>query len=786
MNIYPQDTLEKLEFTKIKDLLLQKCISEKGREIIENHHFIFESQTIDLQLKKVNELKSALINGVHFPAQNYYSLDEEIKQLSIENNVLEGKQFRRIVAVVETIGDIFTFFKKHPDECHSLRLIIRDCTLHQEIIEIINRIIDETGNVHSDASPELIKIRRKIQSKSSELNNVFSKLVQQFKQKGILSETTESVRNNRRVLSVQAESKRQINGIIHDESESGKTSFIEPQETVLLNNELFELERAEKREIYRILRELTSKLSIYKFDLQQYTEITGSFDNIRARALLAIEMNANYPVLSSKPTLKLKDAYHPLLLMLHKKNNKKIIPLSVTLSTDQHMLLISGPNAGGKSVALKTIGLLQLMVQFGLLIPCDENSNIGLFSGIFTDLGDNQSIEDELSTYSSRLTRMKYFLDNANEKTLYLIDEFGTGTDPRLGAAMAEAIMKALHKTKAFGIITTHYSNLKKLAEQTPSILNGAMLFNEDDFTPTYTLKTGKPGSSYTFAIAQKSGLSNSLIDEAKGLVDYTDLKFDQLIEKIESERKNLEKENERIRKENQQLKQLSRKFEMLNRQLEDQKLILKKQYLDFEKTKNELIQKEVNTILNKINKAKSLEKAALQTKEFAKLKETYIEKKTKESDKKLNYSENMQTGNTVKHKNTGNEGEIIEIRGNKAVVNFNGLKTTVALNDLELTLNTPAPAKVIKKINLKTPEVENVFDIRGLMQHEAKTQIEQYIDQALYNNIDEIKLIHGKGSGVLRNLVLRMIKEYKVNIAEWRYEEEKSGGDGATIIRFK
>jgi DNA mismatch repair protein MutS2 len=786
MNIFPQDTVEKLEFAKIKEILLQKCISENGRELLINSTFSTHLHELEIQLKQVAELKSALDNAVHFPAQNYFSLDEEIKLLSIENNVLEGKQFRKIAAVVLTLSEIFEFFNKHPDEYSSLKLVISDCKLHKSIIDEIDKIIDESGNVHSNASPELIRIRRELNSKSNELNKVFSRLVQQFKQKGVLSETTESVRNNRRVLSVQAESKRQINGIIHDESDSGKTSYIEPQETVLLNNDLFELERAEKREIYKILKELTARISVYKSDLKYYTHITAKFDTIRAKALLAIEMDACNPLLSEKPIIKLKDAYHPLLKLLNKKNKKPTIPVSVSLSPEQHLLLISGPNAGGKSVSLKTIGLIQMMVQFGLLVPCDENSVIGLFQQIFTDLGDNQSIEDELSTYSSRLTRMKFFIENCNAKTLYLIDEFGTGTDPRFGAAMAEAIMKSLIKTKAFGVITTHYSNLKKLAEHTPQVLNGAMLFNENNFTPTYILKTGKPGSSYTFAIAEKSGLSSEIIEEAKSLVDYSDLKFDELIEKIESERKQLEQENRKIKKENEQLKNLSRKFETLNQHLEQQKLSLSKQHIEFEKKKNELVQTEVNAVLNKINKAKSLEKAALQEKEFARMKENFLVKKSKESDKKTIYSDKMEAGNSVQHKTTQNLGEIIEIRGNKAVVNFNGLKTTVSLSDLTLIETQPEKHNFPKKHIRKTPDVENVFDIRGLMQHDGKVQVEQYIDQALYNNIDEIKLIHGKGSGALRNMVLRIIKEYKANIAEWRYEEEKSGGDGATIIRFK
>ncbi|MGB1248784.1 MAG: endonuclease MutS2, partial [Chitinophagales bacterium] len=732
MNLFPQDIIEKLEFDKVLTLLETKCISELGKEKLARAKLSTSHDFIQKSLRQVHEMKSAIENGIHFPAQNYHSLEKEIKQLAIINNVLDGKQFRKIYNVINTVNSILIFFEKYPDEYDMLRLLVADFAKETFISRQIENIIDEDGRVRSNASPELVSIRRKMQSKNASLNKVFGKLVQELKLKGVLADSNESVRNNRRVLSLKAENKRTINGIIHDESDSGKTTYIEPEGTVLLNNELFELEREEKREIYRILKQLTADIAAEAPLLNTFTRLLANFDLIRAKALLAIDVDAQMPIVEKKATISLIEAKHPLLYLLNKNQQKETVPLSVELDMAQHILLISGPNAGGKSVTLKTIGLLQCMVQFGMLVPCEENSKFGIFHSIFADLGDNQSIENELSTYSSRLQRMKHFVENANKKTLYLIDEFGTGTDPRFGAAMAEAILQKLIPTQAFGIITTHYSNLKKLAEQQRQILNGAMLFDEKDFTPTYTLKTGKPGSSYTFAIAEKSGLSTELIEKAKSLVDYSDLKFDELLEKVENERKTWEKENEQIRKENKKLKSLMQRFDKLTKETENQRNILRQQHIALEQEKSFLVEKEVNAVLNKINKAKSKEVAALKAKELANHRKSFLTNKSKNIEQLPTNIEELKVNDQVMIANTDMQGEIVEIRRNKAIVFQNGMKTSVSLKDLiKIEKNIPQKSTAHKKYITKN-YVESVFDIRGLMQQDSRVQLEQYIDQSL------------------------------------------------------
>ena len=788
MNVYPLDTHSKLEFDKIKTILLNNCLSELGQKEIEEQSFSHDILILEKQLRRVFEFKSALDNGIHFPSQNYFNLETELKHLGIENFTLEGKQFRRILNFLETVESIFKFFKKYPLEYRTLAEILEPIYYESSIIFEIDKVIDEEGGIRSDASAELMTIRRKLSQKNSELHIIFNRIINKLKKDGVLADTEESIRNNRRVLAVNASSKRSVSGIILDESESGKTTYIEPQETVLLNNEMFELESEERREIHKILKQLTAKIAVNKDILRDYTFVLAKFDSIRAKALLAVSLNANMPILVKEELLDLKEAVHPILFLHNKALKKPTHPINISITKTKHIVLISGPNAGGKSITLKTIGLLQMMIQFGLLIPCDENSKIRVFKQIFTDLGDNQSIEDELSTYSSRLNRMKHFMANADRNTLYLIDEFGTGTDPRFGAAMSEAILMNLIPTKAFGAITTHYSNIKKIGEANPNIENAAMLFDEQNFKPKYQLMLGKPGSSYTFAIAEKIGLKPELIEQAKSLVDYSDLKFDELLEQVERERKQFEKQNAEIKKENIKLKILMSKFDKLTGDLEQQKNILLQKQVALDQEKNVQAEVQAKQFLNKINKARSQETTAIEIQNLAKGRTQILKKRHEVLDKKTQQAapENLEVGDTVILKNSDQEGTVLELRKNKAIVNLNGLSATIKMTDL-LKINTEKVKQHTQNKHIvKLKDVEKTFDVRGLMQESARVQIEGYFDQALLNNIETIKIIHGKGTGALRNLVKSLVREYQSSIREWKFEDEKQGGDGATIITFK
>jgi DNA mismatch repair protein MutS2 len=430
-------------------------------------------------------------------------------------------------------------------------------------MELIDDVLLENGEVKDNASEDLARIRSSLYRRRTELRRLFDKIVQKLSKAGYTADIDEAFLNGRRVVAIVAEQKRQVKGILHGESDTRRTSFIEPEETIELNNEIFSLENEERREVYRILQQLTARLAMYAPLLKTWHQVLGEFDFIQAKAKLALDMNGNYPMLNDKAHVHLVHAYHPLLYLYNQKTKKATIPVDVTLDEKSRILVISGPNAGGKTVTLKTVGLLQLMIQSGLLVPVHPNSVFGIFKQIMIHIGDTQSIEFELSTYSSHLLHMKHFIENANGKTLFFIDELGSGSDPHLGGAFAEVILEELGHKHAMGIVTTHYLNLKVMANKTPGIINGAMAFDERNLLPLYKLTIGKPGSSYTFSIAERIGLDARLISRARSLVEEDHFRLDKLlnrteqdlreIEKKEKELTKLIKENEKLQKEMQQ-----------------------------------------------------------------------------------------------------------------------------------------------------------------------------------------------------------------------------------------
>ena len=572
MLLYPQNTIEKLEFDKIKTLLQNSCKSNLGKRNVEEMSFSSDVDLLNIVLRQITEYKKVQQAGQYFPLDHLPDLSKELSLLHIQDYVFDKDAYVKIKQCCQTIERIFAFFKNNQSIYPSLFLIINETHYEKAIGKSIDAILDEFGNVRDNASKELFTIRTTLSQKRNELSNVFAKIIQKLAKAGVLTDIGQSVRNGRKVVSIVAESKRQIGGIIHDESDSGKTVFVEPRETVELNNTIFELERAEEREIYKVLRTLTQEIAQYKDLLMQYQHILGKYDLIHAKSVLSFQMDAAAPLLRAKPYYNLKNARHPLLFLYNKKHQKHTIPLTLQLDENKRILVISGPNAGGKTVCMKTVGLLQLMLQAGLHLPLDEQSEMGVVQSLFVDIGDSQSIEYELSTYSSHLKTMKFFLQNADNRTLFFIDELGTGSDPALGGAFAEAILEEMAFKRAFGIVTTHYLNLKIMANKTSGIINGAMIFDEVNLEPTYQLKIGKPGSSYTFAIAERTGLSRILIERAKDLVDEQHVQLDHLLNKVEQEHQLLlEKEKELLQKENE-LAETQANYQSLLAKLDKQK----------------------------------------------------------------------------------------------------------------------------------------------------------------------------------------------------------------------
>ncbi|HLX92552.1 MAG TPA: hypothetical protein VKR32_12765 [Puia sp.] len=691
MKLFPQSALLQLEFDKIRSLLKELCRTKYGKNWADDLHIYTEKKIIDRELRQAFEFLSLLRSGQSFP--NYFTLDltKELKLLSIPGAHLTGTQLIGIRQIAENAGNIFRWFKGERRTAYpALASILIGSYYERIILDLIDEVLDDKGSVKDHASEKLDSIRLKLSRKRLELRKTFDKVLSKFQRVGYVAESEESFLNGRRVLAVFAEHKRQIKGIIHGESDTRKTSFVEPEETVELNNEVFTLENDERHEQQRILKELVRKLSLYATMLENYHKINGEFDFVEAKARLALLMNAEFPVLRDEPLIRLVRAYHPLLLLYNRKNGKETIPVDLELNSNAHILVISGPNAGGKTVTLKTVGLLQLMLQGGLLVPVHPHSEFGIFKQLMIHIGDTQSLEFELSTYSAHLLNMKYFMENATERTLFFIDELGSGSDPSLGGAFAEVILEFILQKKAFGIVTTHYLNLKVMASKTPGIINGAMSFDEGNLRPLYRLIIGKPGSSYTFSIAERIGLDEKLIAKARTLVDEGHFQLDKLLNRTEQGMLEVEEEKQRLSKlvkENEALhthmmqfmnkEQHQRRVELLRHQnqlsndriayLKDMERKLKQIVFEWRQSKNKSeVFKQMQSLLFKQKEQQVAEKV-----------------KKKFDSQYVETGEHAKTGAKVMMKKNHQVGIIKEIRSKTAVVQVGTMPITVQLGDL-------------------------------------------------------------------------------------------------------
>ncbi|HEY0355576.1 MAG TPA: DNA mismatch repair protein MutS, partial [Flavisolibacter sp.] len=472
MKLYPDSAAVQLEFDKIKILLTEKCRTEYAKSKASELRIHTRKEFIERELKQSHEFKQLVQNGISFPNDYVLNLSRELKLLNIQGAMLAGEELVSLRKLALSMESIFRWFDAERREAYNgMAEVIANTYYEKAILKMINDVVDDNGNVKDNASQELQSIRMGLYRKRNELRKVFDRIVGKLNKQGYLAEIEESFMNGRRVVAVFAEQKRLVKGILHGESDSRRTTFIEPEETIELNNELYELEGEERKEVYRILKDLTRQLSVYSSLLSTYHSIVGEYDFIRGKALFALDILGEYPVLTDKAHVHLVKACHPLLYLYNRKTGKATIPVDVTLDEKSRILVISGPNAGGKTVTLKTVGLLQMMVQSGLLVPVHPSSQFGIFRQLMIHIGDTQSIEFELSTYSSHLLSMKHFMENANGKTLFFIDELGSGSDPNLGGAFAEVILEELARKHAYGIVTTHYLNLKVMANKTQGII---------------------------------------------------------------------------------------------------------------------------------------------------------------------------------------------------------------------------------------------------------------------------------------------------------------------------
>lgn len=542
MKGFDQQTIRDLEFLQLREWLSGYAFQPTARirleELTPSNDFSF----VENELHRANEFKSIRVEGESFPALDFDELLSEIKLLPVKNAVLQQEGFVRIVRASDLVNHIIVFFDKRSQDYPKLIEILSPVFFTQELIELIEKVFDRRGQIRDDASPELFAIRQAIAKVRTQINKNFDKEMRKYLREGLLGETKEAYVNERRVLTVVSSFKRKISGSVVGSSKTGSLTFIEPEVNVPLNNELELLQDDERKEIFRILQQLTRDISHQLPLIEGYQHVLTEFDFIQAKTKMALELNAVLPGIVRQMRIELIEAYHPILWRNNKLLQKPTLAQSLTLDLKQRMLVISGPNAGGKSITLKTIGLLQLMLQSGLLIPVNENSKLCFFQQVLTDIGDNQSIENELSTYSYRLKRMRYFLKVANKRSLLLLDEFGTGSDPDLGGALAEVFFEELYKKLPFAVITTHYANIKLRADQLPNAINGCMLFNTDSLEPLYKLSMGQPGSSFTFEVAQMNGIPLDLIEKAKGKLDENKVKMDRLLNELQKEKTYLER----------------------------------------------------------------------------------------------------------------------------------------------------------------------------------------------------------------------------------------------------
>jgi DNA mismatch repair protein MutS2 len=693
MKLYPESASVQLEFDKIKSLLHEKCRFEYSKSKADDLRIHTRKEFIDRELRQSHEFRQLLQNGIYFPNDYILNLSKEIRLLQIEGAVLAGEQLVALRKLALTMESVFRWFDPERREAYpGLLEVIAGTYYEKAILKMIDDVVDETGTVKDNASDELSSIRMGLYRKRNELRKAFERIISKLNKQGYLADIEESFMSGRRVVAVFAEQKRMVKGILHGESDSRRTAFIEPEETIELNNQLHELENAERKEVYRILKQLTKQLSAYSALLSVYHTVVGEYDFIRAKAAFAIDIKGEYPLVSDKALVHLVKACHPLLYLYNLRAGKPTIPVDLTLDEKNRVLVISGPNAGGKTVTMKTVGLLQMMVQSGLLVPVNPSSQFGIFKQLMIHIGDTQSIEFELSTYSSHLLSMKHFMENANGRTLFFIDELGSGSDPNLGGAFAEVIMEELARKHAIGIVTTHYLNLKVMANKTPGIVNGAMAFDEKNLLPLYKLAIGKPGSSYTFSIAERIGLDRKLIQKARALVDEDHFRLDKLLNRTEQDLQvvqqkekdlhRLLKENERLKKEMQTVMDQERhrqQVEVLQQQnkvtedriayLKDMERKLRQIVIEWKKTedKNKVV-REMASLLFKKNEQK------------------VVSKKQKQLDSK--YEEvngDIKVGDKVKMKKNLQVGEVLELRGKKAVVKIGMLPMQIDLGSLVL-----------------------------------------------------------------------------------------------------
>jgi DNA mismatch repair protein MutS2 len=821
--VYPENFETKIGFDRIRQMLSENCLSPMGKSMVAGIRFENNAEKIAVRLSATHEFQQILRFEDYFPAEHYINTSESLNKIKVAGSFPEVNEVFDMKRSIETVKVILNFFKRSEETRYPvLKSICGTVKFYPYVLDSIDRIIDKEGNIRDNASPKLKEIRNELAQKSIQVSRRLNSILKQAQSDGIVDpDTAASIRNGRGVIPVNTFDKRKIKGLIHDQSASGKTVFIEPAEIVEINNEIVELEYEERREIVRILTSFADDVRPYIGDLLLSNDFLGEIDFIRAKALLGNQLGSIKPAISEKPGILWRRAVHPLLFLTFQKlKDRKVVPLDIVLEDKNRIVLISGPNAGGKSVCLKTVGLLQYMMQCGLTIPLGEGSESGIFSDIFIDIGDEQSIENDLSTYSSHLINMKYFVKHASGTSLILIDEFGTGTEPMLGGSIAEAILGEFNKTGPFGVITTHYTNLKHFASLTSGIVNGAMLFDHHLMQPLFQLSIGKPGSSFAFEIARKIGLPEEILKKASEKAGIKNINYDRNLKDIARDKRYWETKRQNIRQHEKRLEELMEQYEkeisgaknlrkeiiskakneagsMLNetnRMIENTIRQIRESQAEKEKTKKarQKLDEFRQTVAEEIKPVDitSEEKVIRLTRKVKKIRPQTAENKQDIPEKT---GKPFEPGDAVRMTDTMAYGEIIKIENRMVQVETGSLRFFVPLDKIERIskaelrkslrseniLPESDPLIMQRKLNFK-PEI----DIRGVRGEEAINLVGDFLDNALMVQHRNLRILHGKGNGILRQLVREYLSTMNI-VKSFRDEHIDMGGSGITVVEM-
>ncbi|WP_293916774.1 MULTISPECIES: endonuclease MutS2 [unclassified Sphingobacterium] len=784
--IYPVNASDKLGLAEIKTYIKQKCLSEPGREMVERIQPQVKYDQIDRFLRQTNEFKDLLVNDSPLPVDHLYPIKSLVEKVRVEGAFLAEEEFYRVLLSLRTVYAVIRYFKEREGQYPNLEVLFEHVEIENSIIRNIESVLDERGKMKNNASRLLLDLTQQILKSEQEAHKRIDSIFKQAQSNGWTADGNLTIRDGRLVIPILAENKRKLKGLIHDESATGQTAYIEPEEVFHLNNKIRDLEFERRREVIRILVELTNGLRPHIPLLLSYHSLLTKLDFVRAKALFALDIDADMPELSKEAEIMLHNARHPLLFLHARKDQHTIVPLNININNAERIIVVSGPNAGGKSVCMKTVGLLQLMVQSGLLIPADPTSKVGVFRQIFADIGDDQSIESDLSTYSAHLSKMKHFTEFANARTLVLIDEFGTGTDPLFGGPMAESVLETLNKKQIRGVITTHYSNLKVFASNTAGIENASMLFDNVAMKPLYILQVGKPGSSYAFEIAQKIGLRKDILELARQKVGTQQKKVDTLLVDLERDKKEVMETKTAILKRERELVALKAEYETLQSYLDENK----KQILKQAKEEARQILKDANKLVeNTIADIKSVNADKEKTKEIrGKLTKAAADHKpvhgTVAPKTKIQPEEDtaIEVGDWVKIIDSGNEAQVIEVaRNNNLILALGDLRTVVKRSKVS-KLRSKEKSKAIKRSS-NTPSAADFspeVDVRGMRTEDALNQIELVLDRAVMIGYPSLKIVHGKGDGILRKFIRDYLRKYS-HVSRFEDEHADRGGDGIT-----